>query len=223
MSSLNSLAEAALKEVSESRYLGLGSGSTVSCFVKVLGRAVAAEKRKIFVIPSSTQIQLVAEESGLEVADLSSHLTKLEVTVDGADQIDEDLNLLKGGGGALYKERILINSSRSVIILADESKFVKKLSLPVPVEFSPFARQMVEQDLRAFGGQPQLRRDLKDYPFFTENGNLIFDADYGSISDPQDLYKKIKNVFGVVEVGLFTIRPLLILKGVKGKVQRLQC
>ena len=218
----DSISSAALKEVSEAEIIGLGSGSTVAHFTRALGIKSDKEKRKISVIPSSTQIQLVAEESGLEVVG-QSYLTKLEFTIDGADQIDQNLRLLKGGGGALFRERILIEAAPSVIILATENKFFKNLSKPVTVETSRFAISFVEKKLQDIGGIPKIRNNDKGYPIITDNGNLIFDVDFGSIYNPEDLYSTIKYISGVVEVGLFMIKPIVVFKSCKGgEIQRLQ-
>lgn len=193
----------AIKEVKDRYIVGLGSGSTVAGFVKVLASYIKNKGLNIRVIPSSLQIQLVAEGCGLAIEE-PSKTSKLDLVVDSADQVDEGLNLIKGGGGALFREKILISAAERTIILIDEKKYSKRLNKPVPVELSPFARSFVFKRLIEIGGKPKLRANEKGYPILTENSNIIFDTDFKEIEDPPSLEKSIKEISGVVEVGLFT-------------------
>ena len=221
MPDLDKLSLAALEEINDVSFLGLGSGSTVSNFVKSLGTYVHSKGIKISVIPSSVQIQLIAESVGLHIVDYS-YLPKLDVVIDGADQIDSDLNLLKGGGGALFRERLLITSASSIIILANENKFSKNLDLPVSIEISSFARSIVKPKLELLGGVPKLRVNEKGYPYVTDNGNLMFDTSFGDILDPLQLFSNIKFIPGVIDVGIFILDSLLVLKKMNnGKIEHL--
>lgn len=211
MADLDNLSLAALEEIDGVNFLGLGSGLTVSAFVKSLGTYVSSKGIKLSVIPSSVQIQLIAESVGLHIVDYS-YLPKLDLVVDGADQIDSDLNLLKGGGGALFRERLLITAASSIIVLANEPKFSTTLDLPVAIEVSSFARSLVKQKLELLGGVPELRSNEKGYPYVTDNGNLIFDTSFGEIIEPRQLYSTLKLIPGVIDAGIFTLDSLLVLK-----------
>jgi len=131
---------------------------------------------------------------------------------DGADQIDAQKNLIKGGGGALLREKILINAAKKVVIMADKTKFVKNFNRSVPVEVHPFARSTVIKSIEKIGGKPELRSLNRGYPFITENGNVIVDCDFGVIKNPKSLQQKLIGIAGVMEVGIFTRKPDIIYK-----------
>ena len=131
---------------------------------------------------------------------------------DGADQIDKNKFLIKGGGGALLKENILISAAKKVVIMADKSKFVKNLNRTVPVEIHPSSRKIITDSIVKIGGKFTLRLLDRGYPFITENGNLILDCDFGIIKNPKSLQQKISNMPGVLEVGIFTRIPDIIYK-----------
>src|SRR3990170_4622197 len=137
---------------------------------------------------------------------------KIDVVFDGADQIDEQKNLIKGGGGALLRENILINAAKKVVIMADKSKFVKYFNRTVPVEVHPLARNTVVKSIHTLGGKPKIRTIERGYPFITENGNVILDCDFGVIKNPKSLAQKVKLIPGVMEVGIFTRKPDVIYK-----------
>ncbi|MCS7116137.1 MAG: ribose-5-phosphate isomerase RpiA [Nitrososphaerota archaeon] len=201
--------------------VGLGSGSAVAAFVRALGDYVKHHRIGISVIPSSIQIQLIAERFGLNIC--SHHLIPfIDLVVDGADQIDRQFRMIKGGGGALFKEKILLNSAKRRFILVDESKFTESLNKPVPIEVHPFARTVIERSLKSMGGIPKLRLREKGYPFITDNGNLILDTNFGEISQPKELELKIKALPGVIEVGIFTCKIDRVYKVSKdGYVERI--
>jgi ribose 5-phosphate isomerase A len=186
-----------ISRIGKSRTLGLGSGSSVLHFVRALRNA------PIRVIPSSSQIQLAAEAVGLEVVS-ASHITKIDLAVDGVDLAVPGIGMIKGGGGALLREKIILTAAKRVIILGDESKFRSKLSGPVPIEVHPFARSLVEGKLKRLARTVTLRTDNKGYPYITENGNMILDANFGVISSPRKLEIEVKSIPGVMEVGIFT-------------------
>jgi len=199
---LNAIAKRALENVKPNFLIGLGSGSTVAVFTNALREFVREKRMEVRVIPSSTQIQLACEAAGLQLA-APSLTPYIDLTVDGADQIDKRFNMIKGGGGALFRERILISSAKKNVILADESKFVNVLDMPVPIEVHPFGRAFVEHRLKSLGRKPHLRLEDKGYPFFTENGNVIFDTDFGLVEKPAELRTELRALPGVIEVGLF--------------------
>ena len=198
----NAMARQALENVKPKFLIGLGSGSTVAVFTNALGEFVREKRIEVRVLPSSLQIQVACEAARLQLAE-PSLAPYVDLTVDGADQIDKRFNMIKGGGGALFRERILLSAAKRSIILADESKFVEILDMPVPVEVHPFGRGLAEQKLRGIGGKPHLRTQNKGYPFFTENGNIILDVEFGPIEKPPELKREIRMLPGVIEVGLF--------------------
>jgi ribose 5-phosphate isomerase A len=184
--------------------IGLGSGSTVAPLVKKIAEL---EGKEIFgYIPTSYQIKIVGEEYGLRFLD-ESRINEIDLVIDGADQIDQKLNMIKGGGGALFKEKILMYSAKQKVILADSQKFVPIFSLPIPIEIHPFGRVAVTKKLEDIGGHPKIRFLKKGYPFITENGNLILDTEFDNLTKEHDmavLENKIKSIPGVIEVGIFS-------------------
>ena len=199
---IEDMAVQVVESIADDKIIGLGSGSAVAFFVAKLGKRATDEGLTFNVIPSSLQIQLVAEQSGLNVFH-HNMIPKIDITVDGADQIDEEFNMIKGGGGALYRERILLRAAKKSIILADENKYVKQLSRSIPVETSFFARSFVAYELRKIGGKAKLRLMEKGYPFTTENGNIIFDVDFGMIENPKVTQDEINDIAGILDTGIF--------------------
>lgn len=208
---ISALSKDALKFVKDNTILGLGSGRAATAFVKALGQHIKEKKLTIRAVPTSLQIKLVAEQSGIHVID-AEQIQKIDIVFDGADQIDSQKNLIKGGGGALLRENILISSAKHVVIMADSTKFVKYFNRTVPVEVHPFARSTVKKFIEKLGGKPNLRTIDRGYPFITENGNIIYDCDFGTIKAPKPLAQKIKQIPGVLEVGIFTRKPDVIYK-----------
>jgi ribose 5-phosphate isomerase A len=195
--------------VKENQIIGLGSGSTTAILVRELARL--KNKNTLKFIVTSLQIKTEAENSGLEIVD-ETHIPEIDIVFDGADQIDSEYNMIKGGGGALLKEKILISAAKQVVIVADSKKFVEKFNRPIPLEVHPFARSVVSKKLREICLQVQLRILEKGYPFITENGNIIFDATFASIVDVPKKEIELKNIPGVLEVGLFTRRADIYYK-----------
>jgi ribose 5-phosphate isomerase A len=188
------------KYISKGSTIGLGSGSTVEKIVRNLSDLEYKDTLEFVV--TSLQIRVVSESLGLKIADQKDG--KIDVVVDGADQIDSDFNMIKGGGGALLKEKILIASSKKFVIVAQSNKFVDKFTMAVPIEVTPFGRIFVMRQLEKIGALPKMRMLDKGYPYITENGNIIYDTllpDYNSIVETE---RDLKNIPGVVEVGLFT-------------------
>ncbi|MEJ5293041.1 MAG: ribose-5-phosphate isomerase RpiA [Candidatus Methanosuratincola sp.] len=198
-------AEAALGEVSDGQVLGIGTGSTVAIFAGLLGKKVREEGWDVLCVPTSYQSAYLAVENGLRLTSLDEHPV-LDLAVDGADEVDPDLNLIKGGGAALTKEKVVDSSAKRFVVIADRTKLVERLGkFPLPVEVLPFARRKVLSALAEMGSDPRLRDggDRKDGPLVTDNGNFIVDAAFGEIRDPRGLELEIKRIPGVVEVGLF--------------------
>ena len=160
-------------------------------------------KTSVVFVTTSIQIKIEAEKVGLKIVDESS-FDDLEVVFDGADQIDSDFNMIKGGGGALLREKVLISAANKVVILADVTKFVKQLTQPIPIEVHKFARSPVMKRLKEVGGSPKLRTMDKGYPYITENGNIVLDTSFSSLGDPRGKEIELKSIPGVLEVGLFT-------------------
>jgi len=184
--------------------IGLGSGSTVSLLVQRFATLHEKDKERLGFIPTSYQIKIIGEQSGLRFLD-ESKIIDIDLVVDGADQIDEKFNMIKGGEGALFKEKILMQSSKEKIILADSKKYVPSFTMPIPVEVHPFARFAVSRKLEDIGGNPRIRFLNKGYPYITENGNIILDTEFDKIKDEISILEsKIKNIAGVIEVGLFS-------------------
>jgi len=207
---IKALSNDALKLVKNHQTIGLGSGRAATAFVKSLSLLVKKKKLIIKCIPTSLQIKLEAEKGNLHLTD--TVLDKIDIVFDGADQIDKGKNLIKGGGGALLRENILINAAKKVVIMADDSKFVTNFNMSVPVEVHPLARNIVTKYISKIGGKPKIRILERGYPFITENGNIILDCNFGVIKKPKLLQEKIKKISGVLEVGIFTRKPDIIYK-----------
>jgi ribose 5-phosphate isomerase A len=207
---IKALSNDALKLVKNHQTIGLGSGRAATAFVKSLSLFVKKKKLNVKCIPTSLQIKLEAEKGKLHLMD--TILDKIDIVFDGADQIDKGKNLIKGGGGALLKENILINAAKKVVIMADESKFVTNFNRNVPVEVHPLARSTVTKHISKIGGKSTIRILDRGYPFITENGNIILDCNFGVIKKPKLIREKIKNISGVLEVGIFTRKPDIIYK-----------
>ena len=195
--------EAAAELVESGMMVGLGTGSTVAWTIKRLGERVKEEGLDFYGVPTSYQAEDLAIASGIKLTTLNQH-PQLDLAIDGADQVDANLLVIKGGGAAHTREKVVSCSARSFIIVADESKFVEKLTWPVPVEVLPFAARLVERRLKELGGKPVLRLGkMKDGPVITDNGNFVMDVDFGVIVDPKALAAKISPIPGVVEHGIF--------------------
>jgi ribose 5-phosphate isomerase A len=194
--------------------VGLGSGSTVARLLPVMVRDMRERGVEAVWVPTSLQIQLVAQELSLRVAPLTS--PNVVKVVDGADQVDSRLNLIKGGGGALLKEKVLLSSTKNAAIVADEKKFAEKLCMNdvrVPVEVTPFARETATSRLKGAGSKDvKIRLDQRGYPCYSENGNMLMDALFAPVERPEMLERDLKSIPGVVEVGIFVIRPITVYK-----------
>jgi len=156
-------------------------------------------------ISSSLQVKLEAERHGLNVIDENKALN-IQILFDGADQLDSEYHMIKGGGGALFREKILFAAAHRIVILADSSKYNSRLNLAVPIEVHPFARALFVRKIKNLNigvMDCRLRLLQKGFPYFTENGNIIFDVTFGSITSVRKMVGEIKHIPGVMEVGIF--------------------
>ena len=194
---------AAAELVKSGMVVGLGTGSTVAWTIRRLGERVREERLDFLGIATSFQAENLAIDSGISLTALNQH-PLLDLAIDGADQVDRDLFVIKGGGAAHTREKVVSCSAKRFVIVADESKYVQKLTWPVPVEVLPFALRLVERRLTELGGKPVLRLGkMKDGPVITDNGNFVVDTDFGQIEDPAALAARIDPIPGVVEHGIF--------------------
>ena len=185
--------------------LGLGTGSTTSYALEEIGRRIKSGKlRDIVGIPSSIQTEKIARGLGISLTTFDE-FQEIDLTIDGADEVDPELNLIKGGGGALLREKILAQASKRNIIIVDESKLSPRLGThwPVPIEVIPFAWKLVEKFLTSLGGEARLRINDDGNPYTTDQDNFILDTIFGPISDLEGLASNLSNKAGIVEYGLF--------------------
>ncbi len=203
-------ARASLSFVRDGNIVGLGTGSTAAYAVRFLGERVHAGL-KIRGIPTSAQTKELAASMRIPLTTLEE-LQQIDVTIDGADEFDPQLRLIKGGGGALLREKIIASASRQVVIIADSSKQVAVLGkFPLPVEVIPFAQPLIARRITALGATVKLRQDAKGGPFISDEGHHILDCSFGQIPDPPALARTLSDMPGVVEHGLFIDLATVVL------------
>lgn len=215
---------ASVKHVKDGDVVGLGTGSTVLYAILEIGRMVREKGLNVLGIPTSEKTRSIAVNSGIPLTTLDEH-PRPDVAIDGADQVDEELNMIKGLGAALTREKILDSASKLLVIVVDETKLTKKLGLKqvVPVEVLPFAITPVSDTLRKMGGKPILRTVESEGKLVqTDNGNFIVDVDFGPIDDPAGLEKEIKMIPGVIECGLFLGMADIVYVGYRKGVKKLE-
>jgi len=217
-------AKAALNHISTNQILGLGSGSTIAIFAKKLKEKIEREKIKVKVVPSSYQALLLAYKYKFPVI-RPSDVESIDITVDGADEIDRKLFLIKGGGAALTREKIIAYGSRRYIIVADYTKLVNKLGEkhPLPIEILKFGWKWTVKHLERYG-KPLIRTSKlgKVGPVITDNGNFIVDLYLNSpIEEPREFENELKSIPGVVEVGIFTRKVDVAYIGYEKAVRKL--
>ncbi|ELZ31015.1 ribose-5-phosphate isomerase A [Halogeometricum pallidum JCM 14848] len=197
-------AERAADLVSSGETVGLGTGSTAAFAVRALGRAVeAGELEDVFGVATSFASRELAREAGVPLCSLDE-VECIDVAIDGSDQVDADGNLIKGGGAAHAREKVVDAAAHRFVVVADPSKLAETLDRPVPLEVLPAARTLVSARVDELGGDPVLRTaDRKDGPVVTDNGNFVLDCDFGAIDDPASLSADLSATPGVVEHGLF--------------------
>ena len=216
-------AKEAVKNVENGFVVGLGSGSTAAFAIEELGSRVKGEGLHVLGVPTSFQAFMLAVKHKIQMTTIEEHNT-LDLTIDGADQIDENLNLIKGMGGALAREKIVASASKKLIIVADETKKVKVLgenNQPVPIEVLPFAASYVMRKVGDAGGKPVLREGAgKAGPMITDNGNFIIDVGFGLMREPLEIEMKLKKLPGVVETGLFVEMADIVYMGKHSGVEK---
>lgn len=195
-------AEYAVAQIENGMKVGLGTGSTARFAVAALGERQRKEGIKVKAVPTSEATKKQAEEEGITVVSFD-HIDRLDMCFDGADEADPQLNLTKGGGGALLREKVVAFVSAKFYCIVDSAKLVEKLhAFPLPIEIVPFAQKMVEREVRALGGEPTLRqKDGKTY--VTDNGLWILDCRFPPIDNPPLLAKAFSSIPGIAEHGLF--------------------
>lgn len=190
--------------VEDGMVVGLGTGSTVFFAMERLGERIAEDGLCIAGVPTSYQAAIRARQYGIPLTNLDEH-PELDIAIDGADQIDPALVLIKGRGAALLREKCVCDAAKKVLIVVDGTKMVETLDALVPVEVLPFASAAVFQRLALLGGSPVIREAVKkDGPVVTDNGNFILDCDFKAIADPRGLEAAIASIPGALECGLFT-------------------
>ncbi len=198
-------AERAVEEIQPGAIVGLGTGSTVYYVLRALGEKVR-DGLKITGIATSKQTEIISAEQGIPLSTLAEHPV-IDVTIDGADEIDPSLNLIKGGGGALVREKIIAHASKRLVIVADESKLVSMLgtTFPLPVEVLQFGWEATQATINSICGKSTMRYN-GEKPFFSDNGNYILDCRFDAIRQPAQTELQLNNLPGVVENGLFVSR-----------------
>ena len=193
--------EAATKYLNNGMVVGLGTGSTVKYAVKKIGELIK-NGLTIRGIPTSEVTKILAEEEEIPLTNFTEN-NHIDLTIDGADEIDQNLNMIKGGGAALLREKIVAAASKEVIIVVSSNKFVEKLgNFPLPVEVIPFGWESTFNSLERIGGNPDLRLQ-NGQPLKTDNGNFIIDCKFGEIRDANKLEQRLNIIPGVLENGLF--------------------
>ena len=212
---------AALDAVKNGMIVGLGTGSTAAHFIRELGVRVKQGLR-VHGIPTSEESRKLAAEVGVPLTTLGEH-PSIDVTVDGADEVSDSLDLIKGLGGALVREKVVAHASKQVIIIVDESKLTSRLGLkaPIPVETVSFAVDVVRAELILWGGDAKLR-EKEGKPFVSDNGNFILDWWHGAIDQPWELEKRIKGVTGVVDSGIFANVASQVIAATPTGIRKLQ-
>lgn len=217
-------ANAAVAHVKDGMVVGLGSGTTAAYVIVALGERRKRDNLNILGVPSSYQAFQLAVQAGIPITTLEEHPI-VDVNIDGADQIDPKLNLIKGMGAALTREKVVASASIQNIIVADEKKYVETLGeegQPVPVEVLPFAASLVQRKVQALNGKPMFREAKgKLGPVVSDNGNFIMDVNFGPIKDPVALAEQLKMIPGVVETGLFIELANVVYLGSANGVKKL--
>src|SRR5215475_192288 len=214
-------AQRALQLVEPGMTVGLGSGSTATLWIKLLGEQVREGRLKIRAIASSEDSERLGRSYGIPFVTFDE-VGGLDLTVDGADEIAPGLALIKGGGGKLLREKIVAGASKQFVVIADESKQVEKLGrFPLPVEVIPMAAPLVKNSLEQLGFTPKIRTDQAGKTYITDEGNFILDCSGLRIEDPDALARKLDSIVGVVEHGLFLhMASLAIIAGQNEVLER---
>lgn len=218
-------AEAAAQHVKSGTVIGLGTGSTAKHMIKIIGSHLSTGKlTDVQGVPTSKQTSVEAQDAGISLTTLDDY-PELDLAIDGADQIDERLDAIKGGGGALLREKVVASASKTYILIADERKLTGKLGdgFPLPIEVLPFSASSAIRRVETLGAFVELRRGGENLgPVVTDNGNYVLDADFGAIDDPAKLEIGLKMIPGVLETGLFLGYADIAYIGNKSGVTKLE-
>lgn len=213
-----------MTEIRSGMIVGLGTGSTAEYFIKALGQSLAEQKlTDIRGVPTSRASESLARQLGIPLMMLAGS-DKTDVTVDGADEFDPALDVIKGLGGALLREKIVAQNSRRLVLVVDDSKRVPHLGAkaPLPVEVTVFGHELQPAYFASLGATPVLRKAADGSPYLTDNGNYIYDCRFAKIEDAAALQRRLKDRAGVVETGLFIgLAQRVIVAGADGKVTSL--
>lgn len=196
---------AAAALIQDGMVCGLGTGSTAACMIEELGRRVREERLQIVGVPTSFQSRILCRKYGIPTRDIQD-CAELDLAIDGADEVDPQLNLIKGGGAAHTREKIVAAMAKEFIVIVDQSKLVSRLnqSFPIPVEVVPEALRFVQDVIGRLGGECQLRMGLrKDGPVITDNGQFVLDVQFPPTADLREIDRVLHHTPGVVETGLF--------------------
>ena len=214
-------ARASLRFVKDGQVVGLGTGSTATHFIRLLGEQVKNGLR-IRGIPTSVRSRELAESLGIPLTTLDE-CQEIAVTVDGADEFDPQLRLIKGGGGALLREKIVASASQQMVVVADATKQVQRLGkFPLPVEVIKFAQALVAKRISGLGAAVQLRTGADGKLFVTDENNHILDCRFGEIQDPVALARQLSDMPGIVEHGLFIGMASVVLLARGGEIVELR-
>lgn len=213
----------AAEYVADGTVVGLGTGSTTAYAIEALGARVR-EGLRIRGIPTSLASERLARETGIPLASLEE-CPDVDLTIDGADEVDRQGNLIKGRGGAMFREKVVALASRRYVVVVDDRKLVDRLgvAVPLPVEVVPFAWHRCQQAIERMGGLVEIRRS-NGGPFITDNGNYVLDCRFWPLPDPSRLGHRLRGIVGVVEYGLFLdMDPIVLVAGRQGVVERAPC
>lgn len=213
------VAKEAITQISDGMVIGLGTGSTMKYVLEYLSYQVKSGLN-IYGIPTSENTAKLAKQ--LDIPLLSfKEVNRLDLAIDGADEVDANFNLIKGGGGALLREKIIADSSKSFIVVIDKTKLVEQLgAFLLPVEIIPFGWEVTAQKVESLGGVSTLR-NFYNQPYVTDNGNYILDCDFGFIDNPENLEKNLNSIIGVVDSGLFINMTNKVLVGDEHSIKTL--
>jgi ribose 5-phosphate isomerase A len=208
--------------VEDGQTLGLGTGSTANYMIEELGRRIREEGLRVKGVPTSKASAAQAEKQGVPLTSLDE-CPELDIDIDGADQVDQSLNLIKGMGGALTREKVVAAASRIFVVVIDAGKLTKRLgeAQVLPIEVVPFSLPTVQRRIIRLGGKPKLRTSINGQPFVSDNGNIILDADFGTITEAETLGASIKMIPGVVEHGLFIGMASAVYVGFHDRVDKI--
>nr|QNO56685.1 ribose-5-phosphate isomerase A [Methanosarcinales archaeon ANME-1 ERB7] len=197
-------AESASSLISDGMVVGLGTGSTAEIVIRAIGNRIKTEEFEILGVPTSLRTEMMAIECEIPITTLSEH-PSLDICIDGADQVDSELNLIKGGWGSHTREKIVSYAAKKLVICVEEEKIMEQLTKPVPLEVLPYAVKIVEKQVNKLGGKPALRSEgTRGGYSVTEHGNLVIDADFGVIHNPEEMSTALSSVVGSLEHGIFT-------------------